>query len=187
MEIFCYGIGASEGFEPATQGELLDGLRRMGLRVNPLVQCGISIEAVLRRYEELSRERHGLPYDIDGMVAKVDRREDQALLGATSRNPRWALAVKFAATQETTRLTGIEVQVGRTGVLTPVAVLEPVRVGGVTVSRATLHNQDEIEKKDIRIGDTVLVQRAGDVIPFSARTKLGRDLLWSRIREAAGV
>jgi DNA ligase (NAD+) len=165
LEVFFYGLGASQGFDPATQGDLLEALRGCGLRVNPLARSGLSIEAVLNLHEELSRQRHGLPYDIDGMVVKVDRRDYQAALGATSRSPRWALALKFAAVQETTRLLEIGVQVGRTGVLTPVAVLEPVSVGGVTVGRATLHNEDEIEKKDIRIGDRVLVQRAGDVIP----------------------
>jgi len=109
--------------------------------------------------------RHQLPYDIDGMVIKVDSLRLQQQLGTTTRSPRWAIAYKFKALQETTVLESIEVQVGRTGVLTPVAYLTPVNVGGVTVSRATLHNEDEIEKKDIHIGDTVLVQRAGDVIP----------------------
>jgi DNA ligase (NAD+) len=113
----------------------------------------------------LGEQRHQLPYDIDGMVVKVDSLLLQQQLGATSRSPRWAIAYKFEAIQETTVLENIEIQVGRTGVLTPVAHLKPVKVAGVTVSRATLHNEDEIEKKDVRIGDTVLVQRAGDVIP----------------------
>ena len=114
---------------------------------------------------ELEEKRHGLPYEIDGMVIKVDRLSDQLQLGNTSRSPRWAMAYKFPAIQATTSVDAIEVQVGRTGKLTPVAHLKPVRVGGVTVSRATLHNEDEVRKKDVRAGDHVLVQRAGDVIP----------------------
>jgi DNA ligase (NAD+) len=119
----------------------------------------------LNYYRELGADRHQLAYDIDGVVVKVDRIALQQRLGATSRSPRWAIAYKFKAIQETTTVEAIEVQVGRTGVLTPVAHLKPVNVGGVTVSRATLHNQDEIQKKDVRLGDQVLVQRAGDVIP----------------------
>lgn len=165
LEIFFYGLGMLEGLEVKTQGEVLDRFRSLGLRVNPLIRSRIRIEEALTFYEELARMRHDLPYDIDGMVIKVDRLAYQATTGSTSRSPRWASAFKFAATQETTRLLGIEVQVGRTGTLTPVAHLEPVNVGGVRVSRATLHNQDDIERKDVRVGDTVLVQRAGDVIP----------------------
>jgi DNA ligase (NAD+) len=120
---------------------------------------------VIDCYKELSELRDLLPYDIDGMVVKVDSVAFQDLLGTTSRSPRWAIAYKFKAIQETTRIADIEVQVGRTGTLTPVAHLVPVQIGGVTVSRATLHNEDEIKRKGIKIGDTVLVQRAGDVIP----------------------
>ncbi|MCP4690486.1 MAG: NAD-dependent DNA ligase LigA, partial [Desulfobacterales bacterium] len=116
-------------------------------------------------YRLLEEKRHSLPYEIDGMVIKVDSLALQQQLGATSRSPRWAIAYKFEAVQETTRVLGIEVQVGRTGAITPVARLEPVKVAGVMVSRATLHNEDEIARKDVRIGDAVLVQRAGDVIP----------------------
>ncbi|MDJ0720431.1 MAG: NAD-dependent DNA ligase LigA [Desulfobacterales bacterium] len=165
LALFCYGIGHLEGTMPATQGEILDRLRSAGLPVNPLVRTRQSIEAALAFYRELEVRRPELPYDIDGMVIKVDRVDYQERLGATTRSPRWAIAFKFKAVQATTRLDGIEVQVGRTGTLTPVAHLAPVEVGGVVVSRATLHNQDEIDRKDIRVGDTVLVQRAGDVIP----------------------
>ena len=139
--------------------------RALGLPVNPLIQTCTTIDAVLEVYRSLEARRDHLPYDIDGMVIKVDDAALQARLGATSRSPRWAIAYKFKAVQATTRLEAIEVQVGRTGTLTPVAHLEPVAVGGVVVSRATLHNQDEIDRKDVRIGDWVLVQRAGDVIP----------------------
>jgi len=165
LNIFCYGIGVMQGDVPASQSELLARLKMFGLPVNPLVQSCRTIEEVLAVYRELEARRETLPYDIDGMVIKVDARALQDQLGTTSRSPRWAIAYKFKAIQATTRLEAIEVQVGRTGALTPVAHLTPVSVGGVVVSRATLHNQDEIDRKDVRIGDTVLVQRAGDVIP----------------------
>jgi DNA ligase (NAD+) len=165
LEIFFYGVGLIEGIEFESHSELLKALTRWGFRVNPLIRCGITIGSVLDYYRELGENRHQLAYDIDGVVVKVDRIALQRRLGATSRNPRWAIAYKFKAIQETTTVEAIEVQVGRTGTLTPVAHLKPVNVGGVTVSRATLHNEDEIQKKDVRIGDQVLVQRAGDVIP----------------------
>ncbi|MBC2733148.1 MAG: NAD-dependent DNA ligase LigA [Desulfobacteraceae bacterium] len=165
LNIFCYGIGVMQGDVPASQSELLARLKMFGLPVNPLVQSCRMIEEVLAVYRELEARRETLPYDIDGMVIKVDARALQDQLGTTARSPRWAIAYKFKAIQATTWLEAIEVQVGRTGALTPVAHLTPVSVGGVVVSRATLHNQDEIDRKDVRIGDTVLVQRAGDVIP----------------------
>lgn len=165
LAAFCYGIGRFDGASPATQGAILEYLKAAGLPVNPLVRSGQSIAAALEFYHELERRRPQLPYDIDGMVIKVERVDFQERLGATSRSPRWAIAYKFKAVQATTSLLKIEVQVGRTGTLTPVAHLAPVNVGGVIVSRATLHNQEEIDRKDIRIGDRVLVQRAGDVIP----------------------
>ena len=165
LEIFFYGIGSAEDITFESHWTLLATLKSWGFRINPLIRPAIPIEKVLNYYRDLSEKRHQLPYDIDGVVVKVDDMSLQQHLGATSRSPRWAIAYKFKAVQETTVLEAIEVQVGRTGVLTPVALLEPVNVGGVLVSRATLHNEDEIEKKDIRIGDEVLVQRAGDVIP----------------------
>lgn len=165
LEIFCYGIGLFSGEAPASHWQTLKLLQGFGLRINPLVRPRITLDEALEYYHEISQKRHTLPYDIDGIVIKVDQREWQQYLGSTSRSPRWAIAFKFEAIQETSRIEHIEVQVGRTGVLTPVAHLTPVRIGGVTVSRATLHNDDEIRRKDIKIGDTVLVQRAGDVIP----------------------
>ena len=165
LEIFFYGVGIVEDIEFDSHGELLESLKKWGFRINPLIRSGINIGSVLNYYRKLSEERYQLAYDIDGVVVKVDRIALQQRLGATSRSPRWAIAYKFEAIQETTMLETIEVQVGRTGTLTPVAHLKPVNVGGVTVSRATLHNEDEILKKDVRIGDQVLVQRAGDVIP----------------------
>jgi len=165
LEIFIYGVGIVTDLVLESHWETLHILKGLGFRINPHIRPKILIKEVLEYYRELSEKRHQLPYDIDGMVIKVDSLEMQKLLGATSRSPRWALAYKFEALQETTRITGIEVQVGRTGVLTPVAHLDPVNIGGAMVSRATLHNEDEIAKKGIRVGDKVLVQRAGDVIP----------------------
>lgn len=166
LEIFFYGVGRYRGIEVAdSHWQMLCTLKELGLRINPLVKPRLRIEEVLRYYRRLQEQRPQLPYEIDGMVVKIDRLSDQQELGATSRSPRWAIAYKFESVQATSRVEKIEVQVGRTGVITPVARLQPVSIGGVTVSRATLHNEDEVRKKDIRIGDTVLVQRAGDVIP----------------------
>jgi DNA ligase (NAD+) len=165
LEIFFYGVGFITDLVFESHWELLQTLKRWGFRINPLIRPQITIHEVLEYYKALNEMRHQLPYDIDGVVIKVDSLILQQRLGATSRSPRWAIAYKFEAIQKTTKLNNIDVQVGRTGVLTPVAQLEPVNVGGVRVSRATLHNEDEIEKKDIRIRDMVLVQRAGDVIP----------------------
>ncbi len=174
LEIFFYGVGVAEDYEFDSHWELLQALKKWGFRINPLIRPRVSINDVLKYYRELSQQRHQLPYDIDGMVVKVDSLSLQQRLGATTRSPRWAIAYKFQAIQETTVLENIEIQVGRTGVLTPVAHLKPVSVAGVTVSRATLHNEDEIEKKDVRIGDTVLVQRAGDVIPEVVKVILSK-------------
>jgi len=165
LDIFFYGVGIVTDIVFESHWQLLQSLNSWGFKINPLIRHRVTVAELLKFYHQLSETRHELPYDIDGMVVKVDSLQLQQQLGATSRSPRWAIAYKFAALQETTVLKHIEVQVGRTGALTPVAHLTPVNVGGVTVSRATLHNEDEIEKKDIRIGDTVLVQRAGDVIP----------------------
>ena len=141
------------------------GIASLGFAVPPEARRCASPDAVLEYYRELGEKRDALPYEIDGVVAKLDDLELQELLGFTAKAPRWALALKFPARQAETTLLGIEVQVGRTGVLTPVALLRPVSLAGVRVSRATLHNEDEIEAKNLRIGDTVVVQRAGDVIP----------------------
>jgi DNA ligase (NAD+) len=165
LKIYCYGVGEVRGRSFATQWEVLQTLQGWGLRVNPRIEQARGIEAAIVYHRDLEHRRHGLPYEIDGMVIKVDSLALQERLGTKTRSPRWALAFKFAATQATTRVLGIEVNVGRTGAVTPMAVMEPVEVGGVTVSRATLHNEDEVARKDVRVGDTVLVQRAGDVIP----------------------
>jgi DNA ligase (NAD+) len=165
LKIYCYGVGEVRGRNFDTHWEVLQTLKEWGLRVNPLIAQCRGIEAAIAYHRDLEHRRHGLPYEIDGMVIKVYSIALQERLGAKSRSPRWALAYKFAATQATTRVLAIEVNVGRTGAVTPMAVMEPVEVGGVTVSRATLHNEDEVARKDVRVGDTVLVQRAGDVIP----------------------
>jgi DNA ligase (NAD+) len=165
LKIYCYGVGEVGGRNFDTHWEVLQTLKQWGLRVNPLIERRRGIEAAIDYHRDLEHRRHGLSYEIDGVVIKVDPLALQERLGAKSRSPRWALAYKFAATQATTRVVAIEVNVGRTGAVTPMAVMEPVEVGGVTVSRATLHNEDEVARKDVRVGDTVLVQRAGDVIP----------------------
>jgi len=165
LNIFCYGPGEVAGYSFKTHWQFLNTLPHWGLRVNPLMKRCRNIDEAIGYYDEISQEREALPYEIDGVVIKADQLDLQSRLGVISRNPRWALAYKFKPKQETTRVVDIIPQVGRTGAITPVAVLEPVRVGGIEISRATLHNQDEIDKKDVRIGDTVIVQRAGDVIP----------------------
>ncbi|MFH2220413.1 MAG: NAD-dependent DNA ligase LigA [Pseudomonadota bacterium] len=174
LEIFFYGVGSVTDLVLESHGQTLEILKRLGFRINPLVQPKISIQETLDYYRELGEKRSVLPYDIDGMVIKVDSIPWQRVLGATSRSPRWAIAYKFKAVQETTRISGIDVQVGRTGVLTPVAHLAPVNIGGAVIRRATLHNEDEIRRKDIRVGDTVLVQRAGDVIPEVVKVMTSR-------------
>jgi DNA ligase (NAD+) len=165
LSIFCYGLGQITGVTIATHWEYLERLKSWGFKVNPLVSLCLSIDDVLGHYERIRAMRDELPYEIDGTVIKVNRFDYQNLLGTVSRSPRWALAFKFEAREETTVIQDIVISVGRTGALTPVAVLRPVNIGGVEVSRATLHNEDEVERKDIRIGDTVIVTRAGDVIP----------------------
>jgi len=165
LNIFLYGIGNVQGISFTTHWEVLRALSSWGFPVNKLIEQAHDINTCIRYFERITSLRDTLPYDIDGVVIKVDSLALQNRLGNISRNPRWALACKFPAQQETTIVKDIIVQVGRMGTLTPVAVMEPVNVDGVMVSRATLHNEDEVIKKDIRVGDTVIIQRAGDVIP----------------------
>lgn len=165
LKALFYAIGAFEGITFQTHWDMLEYFKSLGLRTNPVNRICKGINEVIERYRELGEQRESLPYEIDGTVIKVNRLHLQQELGFVSRSPRWAIAFKFPPKQETTKILDILVQVGRTGALTPVAVLEPINLRGVQVSRATLHNQDEIDRKDIRIGDTVVVQRAGDVIP----------------------
>ncbi|MGA7802428.1 MAG: NAD-dependent DNA ligase LigA [Gammaproteobacteria bacterium] len=166
LEIYCYGVGQVDGGElPDRQGDILDGLRQWGLRVYQGIERVTGLKGCQDYFDQLARRRDELPFEIDGVVFKVDRVDYQQALGFVARAPRWAVARKFPAQEENTRVLDVEWQVGRTGALTPVARLEPVFVGGVTVTNATLHNQDEIDRKDVRIGDTVAIRRAGDVIP----------------------
>ena len=165
LRFFAYAWGEVGGPVADTQWGFLARLKDWGFPVDPLARLCAGVDDVLAHYRDVDGRRHGLPYAIDGMVYKINRLDWQERLGSVSRRPRWAIAHKFAAERARTVLRRIAVQVGRTGALTPVAELEPVTVGGVVVSRATLHNEDEIARKDIREGDTVIVQRAGDVIP----------------------
>lgn len=174
LQFLAYGIGqvrwADGKARWSSQEEIVLGLQRLGFAVPPLARVCRSPETVMAVFSELDSKRHQLPFDIDGIVVKVNDRELQKQIGFTARAPRWALAWKFKAYQATTKLLEISIQVGRTGVLTPVAKLAPVNLAGVTVSRATLHNENEVRAKDLRIGDQVLIQRAGDVIPEVLRS-----------------
>lgn len=165
LDIFFHSVGQVIGASFATHWEFLDTLMQWGLKVSPLRRLCQSLDDIFKFYNELGSQRERLPYEIDGMVIKLNSLAQRETVGMKTRSPRWAIAYKFPARQEVTQIIDIKAQVGRTGALTPVAIMQPVRIGGVEVSRATLHNQDEIDSKDIRIGDWVVVQRAGDVIP----------------------
>ncbi|MCA1977918.1 MAG: NAD-dependent DNA ligase LigA [Thiobacillus sp.] len=167
LSFFAYGLGEVQGWaaQPATHSATLDALAAMGVPVCGERIVGNGADALVAFHDDIEARRDRLPFDIDGVVYKVNRLDQQRQLGFLTREPRWAVAHKFPAQEEMTRVEAIEVQVGRTGALTPVARLHPVFVGGVTVTNATLHNQDEIDRKDVRVGDTVIVRRAGDVIP----------------------
>lgn len=166
LDIFFHGRGVMTGMSFATHLEFLEAIKGWGLKPVPFARPCRGLEEVLRTYEEMETQRDELPYEIDGLVVKVNNADLQRRLGEIARSPRWAIAYKFKARQATTRILDIQPQVGRTGTLTPVASLDPVPIGGVIVKSASLHNMDEIERKDIRIGDTVVVERAGDVIPY---------------------
>ena len=165
LSIYCYEAGMINGVEFIDHASFLDSLKKWGLPVNPFIQIVTGSKGLTQFHQELEDRRNDLPYEIDGTVFKVNNYNKREDLGTRSRSPRWAIAGKFKAQQATTVIHDIDIQVGRTGALTPVAKLEPVYIAGVTVTNATLHNQDEIVRKDIRIGDTVLIERAGDVIP----------------------
>lgn len=165
LNMFVYGTGRVEGKSLSNHWDSIHYLKELGFKLSQWVELCDNVDQVKSYYDKLLKLRSALPYEIDGMVIKVNEFVLQEKLGELSRSPRWAVAWKFPAQQENTKIKDIIVSVGRTGALTPVAILEPVRVGGVEVSRATLHNEDEVKKKDVRIGDTVVIQRAGDVIP----------------------
>ncbi len=192
LKFFAYSWGSASGLPSDTQSGVVDAFERWGLPVNKLRRRCSGTDELLAFYRTMAEQRASLGYDIDGVVYKVDRLDFQERLGFVSRSPRWAVAHKFPAEQTTTVLKDIEIQVGRTGALTPVAKLEPVTVGGVVVSNATLHNEDEITRKDVRIGDTVVVQRAGDVIPqvvsvvLDKRPKGARKFVFPEVCPACG-
>jgi DNA ligase (NAD+) len=165
LKLWCHGVLHAKGRRFARHSDALENLRRAGLPVNPATEVVGSLEDVFGFCERWQRDRHTIDYEIDGVVVKVDSIAQQEELGATSHAPRWAIAFKFPPEERTTLLKGIDVHTGRTGIVTPFAVLEPVYVGGVTVGTATLHNEDEVKRKDVRVKDTVIVRRAGDVIP----------------------
>jgi DNA ligase (NAD+) len=166
LSLFAYGLGEVQGWDvPATHAAMLDALAAMGLPVDARRRVVHGADGLVAFHAAMAAERDALPFDIDGVVYKVNSRALQQQLGFVSREPRWAVAHKYPAQEQQTLLRGIDIQVGRTGKLTPVAKLEPVFVGGTTVSNATLHNEDEARRKDVRVGDTVIVRRAGDVIP----------------------
>jgi DNA ligase (NAD+) len=165
LALFCYGVGRADGVTFQTHWEVLQALSRWGFKINPHSEICLGIEPAMGYYERLRAQREDLPYEIDGVVFKVNALALQDALGTRSRSPRWAVAYKFEPKQAVTRVREIAVQVGRTGAMTPVALLDPVQVAGVEVSRASLHNPDEVARKDVRAGDWVVVQRAGDVIP----------------------
>jgi len=176
LSFFAYGLGEVQGWKhvPATHSATLDALEKMGIPVCGERITGLGAAVLVAFHDDVATRRDQLPFDIDGVVYKVNRVDLQRELGFITREPRWAVAHKFPAQEQLTTVLGIEVQVGRTGALTPVARLSPVFVGGVTVTNATLHNQDEIDRKDVRVGDTVIVRRAGDVIPEVVAAVLDR-------------
>ncbi len=173
LNMFCYSLGKSD-ISFSTHLEFLQTLPKWGFRTNPLVKICNTVDEMISFHNDLESKRDTLDYEIDGTVFKVNSIEMQNILGVKSRSPRWAIAGKFKARQEISQIIDIEIGVGRTGVITPVALLKPIDIGGVTVTHATLHNQDEIDRKDIRINDWVIVQRAGDVIPQIVKSIIER-------------
>jgi DNA ligase (NAD+) len=187
FDVFFYGLGETQGWTPPPRHtDTLQQLREWGLKTSPLTKTVRGVEGCLAYYRDIGERRASLPYEIDGVVYKVNRYAQQRELGFVARAPRWAIAHKFPAHEENTIVKDVEFQVGRTGALTPVARLEPIFVGGVTVSNATLHNMDEVRRKDVRIGDTVVVRRAGDVIPEIVKVIVDRRPASARIVELPG-
>lgn len=174
LRFFAHGVGAFDGASPKTHHELLEAFSSWGIPVNDHIRVHDSIEGVLGEITRWDKLRTELPYETDGVVVKVDSLQQREEMGSTTKAPRWVIAYKFAAEQATTRLVAIDLQVGKTGTLTPVARLEPVRLAGTTVSNASLHNADFISSKDIRIGDMVVVEKAGEIIPYVIRSEPGK-------------
>jgi DNA ligase (NAD+) len=165
LDIFIYTLGYAEGIEFETHSEAQSLLAEMGFKVNPSTECFPSIEGAIDYCHRQTAERENIAYDVDGIVVKVNSIEQQSELGSTAKSPRWAISCKFPARQATTQVHKIDVQVGRTGVLTPRAILEPVQLAGATITHATLHNEQDLHRKDVRVGDTIVLERSGDVIP----------------------
>ncbi|PYM90854.1 MAG: DNA ligase (NAD(+)) LigA [Candidatus Rokuibacteriota bacterium] len=174
LDMFLYHVSRADALGFASHWDTLEALRAAGFKTNPRAERCANLDAVLAACERLERDRDSLGYDADGVVVKVDSLEQQRRLGSTTHHPRWAIAFKFAARQATTMIEAIEVNVGKTGALTPTAKLTPVELAGVTIRNVSLHNEDEIRRKDIRVGDTVLVERAGDVIPYVVQVVLAK-------------
>ncbi|PQO27988.1 DNA ligase (NAD(+)) LigA [Blastopirellula marina] len=171
LRVFCHGVGYVEGLKAASHTEFLQELNSYGLPATPFVKSFVDFESAIEHCQELIESLHELEFEVDGLVLKVDRFEQRERLGSTSKSPRWLIAYKFEKYEATTKVNNIEVQVGKTGAITPVAILEPVELAETTVSRASLHNADEIERKDVRIGDVVVVEKAGKIIPHIVRTE----------------
>ncbi len=168
LEMYFYSLGLPKDSKiphPGTHKETLELLQSLGLRVDKYYKHHTNVDSILTEMKNWEKKRDSLPHEIDGLVIKINQIRHQNLMGSTAKSPRWAIAYKFPAEQSTSQILDIEVQVGRTGALTPVAFLKPTQIAGSTVSRATLHNEDEIERKDVRVGDTVIIQKAGDIIP----------------------
>ena len=174
LDIFIYTLGYAEGIEITKHTEALTLLANLGFKMNPYTEAYSSIEEVIAYCRQWTADRETLPYDTDGIVVKVDSLQQQEMLGTTAKSPRWAIACKFPARQVTAQIEAIEVQVGRTGVLTPVAILSPVQLAGATITHATLHNEQELIRKDVRIGDMVVLERSGDVIPKITAVSTGQ-------------
>ncbi len=171
LRMYVHGVGYSEGFAAQTHMELLAAVQRFGLSGTPFVNCCASTDEVLAYSEEMVERLHELDFEVDGLVIKVNRFDQRQRLGSTSKSPRWIVAYKFEKYEAVTKLNAIRVQVGKTGAITPVAELEPVELAGTTVSRASLHNADEVERKDVRVGDVVVVEKAGKIIPHIVRAE----------------
>ncbi|MEW4562948.1 NAD-dependent DNA ligase LigA [Bremerella sp. JC770] len=171
LRVFCHGVGYAEGLKAASHTEFLQELNSYGLPATPFVKSFVDFDSAIEHCQELIESLHELEFEVDGLVLKVDRFEQRERLGSTSKSPRWLIAYKFEKYEAITKVNNIEVQVGKTGAITPVAILEPVELAETTVSRASLHNADEIERKDVRIGDVVVVEKAGKIIPHIVRTE----------------